>query len=1775
MPYDALGNYVPGDEPSIDQMQYELTKRGRPLDEVVNMFNEVISNPLGTAIKKGFEAREAVKDVGRIGVSFSPAAIVPVWQAVGEAGLSNVNKLGAEALYKLSGDEENAARVANERAQLPDVNKLIEKYSEPLQARTPGGQAIQQGVTKFLFDDLKLPPVPIGPRGSGFAASGERRPMLTPDDTRALLGEANRVGTQVRDIPTDFVNAQSGFTRLDPITNKPTFGAKLQGTAESLAETMERRKMQGLTPIPGLPAELQPETRSYAIRPDKSQAIVPKVPPTVSPDLRVDPFDQQRRAAVNVLDSLDIGDRQQTTRQYVNRYLATADREVKQALKDFNDAELGQMFPNMRIEDARAAAEALYSDPVAKEQRQQDLLNRFAQSHPQYKLPTFNEYQQRVAAVQTMMQDQYVPWVSKHLGTPSDPQLLLAQEGKTVIEPESLFESEAENPLTGVAESRRIAEGFPAKGTSYEKGLELQAQLDQARQVANASQQVYAEQQAAAGPGQSAHLMFPDFNENRAKKEKDEAVVRNLEQKIENNKLGQAYEDLADQAITPYTASGAQAKITKQNEQFYPKLMKQRADQKVYQIGAGPLDTMALGKRVAEDIMSGKIPLDLVPKLTDFTPLARKYSQQQAVAYAGRKEAERNYVGNANARFLDIVSRVPNDRVFGKLGAIFLDDSLSLNNIDELASQDTAILDHCIGEAGQSKSKSKLTGKTHGWVPMYDPASGVKNPKATRTHTRYGERIADGRYVVASLRDTETGYPITTISWLPRDRGPWATEYLSGFNNSEAIKPEYRDSVKAFLNSVNEGKGSEQLRGFRLDSPNDLENRYGLYDKDTKTSLTFARSSLSTTDKQALKDDPDILTLLPRFFSVEDLKQAIASPASSANAREPDNIRGLTQARNVLEEELASLTELGLHQEEMQTMIYDIQHEIADIDARLARAQQQQQQLAPQQAPTNITRDVVFRTLADIQLAIDPEAVVLQNLVFQATVNFDPNNLVQSLRDARRYLTQQVTDATNDRQTPPRTLNALNAVVSNGMIPRLNELIAELSPAQQPATENPMLAIRSDQAANMSYADLAAAVGDTTRFDDITGRAIREIRLNEREPSEVVQEIIDGRQIGPHNLMNLTPVERELIARDVTDTIRALSAATAAPRNTLRQDMVSAYVTALQHPDPQVSASLYAIRNMMDSITIDAQGRGETPTVIGGELINDISERIRNIEGLVDRRETVGGLTMQQTDQFLQGLIQAREQVAQAMISHAAQQPAQPQPQAQTPDIGDFIQTLRRDVSMQVAERVETVAFRVAENINPRANPLEYAQSLRQAANTEDSMQVEVSLNELADEFEAAHVRTQLEDLEPEDAVPNTPPPVDAVDLARGPSEYVQSIQPTINNLANELMYADMSPDGTPNVPAIESTIFALRNGTIDHAAFRAMPTTERQNAMNAVADDIDNRLIRNTPPVVDDNVYIDDDQAGLIIDDEMRNVFRIYGEAIGERVSRVIEDMLVHMSFADDPHGVIQHLRRNRTVSRNLPADVAGFAEQALQDIAQRLEDEFNTEFNARTQPQQQIAQSRNIPPSIRGMRTNEMTAQLPATSAHNVISLAAQITAVNSPDEIRNIVGLVRQYAIGGWENFIPMQREYLARYLERHLEENEPQQVVAQPTQPAQPAQPAQTAQQLIITDQDANEAQDAVDFFNDALEEIVDDNGRPAAIREIDRALEELNDGEDEIYGLWQGEELTPGIREALRNRLLYLRQEYLDEPPQEYAKGGRVQQIPSTDQMQYELIMRRA
>jgi len=714
-----------------------------------------------------------------------------------------------------------------------------------------------------------------------------------------------------------------------------------------------------------------------------------------------------------------------------------------------------------------------------------------------------------------------------------------------------------------------------------------------------------------------------------------------------------------------------------------------------------------------------------------------------------------------------------------------------------------------------------------------------------------------------------------------------------------------------------------------------------------------------------------------------------------------------------------------------------------------------------------------------------------------------------------------------------------------------------------------MAQITREQADTMSIADLAAAVGDPTRYDDIVVRALREIRMNESPASTVVDAIINGGQIGNHDLSTLTPVERELIARDVTDAVSVLSAASAAPRNTLRQDMVSAYVTSLQHPDESVNNALQNIRNVMDTMTIDMQGRGETPVAIGGELLNDISERIRNVQSLVDRRETITNLTMQGTDAVLNGLIEARQNVAEAMIRHAEQQAAQAraqrqeQPQAGLPSILEFVENVRRTEGLQVGDRVETVAFRVGENINPRANPLEYAQALRRAADTEESELVDMSLRQLADAFEEGHIGAIVDAMLPDDQhganqpVPNTPPVVE-------PTEQ----------------QADLFRD-----------VYSRPHGQ--------------------------------------DHVYISSDQAGLLVDDELSNVMRTYGQDVGERVGRVVEDILEHMSFEDNPHGVINRLRRHTAQG---PLQTRANVEQGLLDIAQRLDEEFTAAYNER---EEQRMQSAPVPRDVLNLSDDALAQRLSPADIGSIDASFEAMMADNSgfaADGVPTLPAaamLTRRFNVYDLDNYA---REALARRFE--AEHRDRQQLAVQPAPEVAEPQQGRSIRELYeefndaianaieegdfdptnysnadlaqfvlddamgggLTDLTDGERQALADVvrqrgfdgdldnlpaqqpnvadadiddeliqytmgpYSEAVEEIAEDSGRPEAVREIDRVIQDLRDGEDEIYAFLSGEVLTPAIRQALIDRLLALRREYRDEPPQGYAKGGVVMPV---------------
>jgi hypothetical protein len=338
----------------------------------------------GGVIQKGLEAREAVRDVGRIGASFSPFALAPVWMAAAEKGLSSINSAGAQKAYELLGDQENANRIAQQREQAPDINALMAKYSDPLRAKTQGGQEVERKLYKALEG---LPVVTSGPRGSGVVASGERRPMLTPTDVTVGAGQVKQLAKELRETPADFQAAQSGLKRQN-LYGEDTLGVKAQAAADALGDTLERRRAEGKSPLMGpsmVTDMLAPETKMYAMRPGGTKITRPTVPATAG-DYR------PAHSAINDIVSDAYGENipvsampvATLTYEYGKRFLSpntAATALVSTAFNNFQAKKIGEMYPDASsLVVAQQMFDTEFSNPEAKAKKKSEMLEEFMAS---------------------------------------------------------------------------------------------------------------------------------------------------------------------------------------------------------------------------------------------------------------------------------------------------------------------------------------------------------------------------------------------------------------------------------------------------------------------------------------------------------------------------------------------------------------------------------------------------------------------------------------------------------------------------------------------------------------------------------------------------------------------------------------------------------------------------------------------------------------------------------------------------------------------------------------------------------------------------------------------------------------------------------------------------------------------------------------------------------------------------------------------------------------------------------------------------------------------------------------------------------------------------------------------------------------------------------------------------------------------------------------------------------------------------------------------------
>jgi hypothetical protein len=175
--------------------------------------------------------------------------------------------------------------------------------------------------------------------------------------------------------------------------------------------------------------------------------------------------------------------------------------------------------------------------------------------------------------------------------------------------------------------------------------------------------------------------------------------------------------------------------------------------------------------------------------------------------------------------------------------------------------------------------------------------------------------------------------------------------------------------------------------------------------------------------------------------------------------------------------------------------------------------------------------------------------------------------------------------------------------------------------------------------------------------------------------------------------------------------------------------------------------------------------------------------------------------------------------------------------------------------------------------------------------------------------------------------------------------------------------------------------------------------------------------------------------------------------------------------------------------------------------------------------------------------MSDQAITADMSEYDRTRVQSMFEALTDVNSPEELQNIVSLARSYAMGGWDNFSDVQREWLARNIEEYIQDN---------TSPPEEAPATDnvfgaTGQTLRITDRDRELYTELNDMLDNAIEE-----GYP---------LPDLGDNEA-VARLILNDEVGGDINNATdaeRRRLASLVRRYGAHGtlPRGHKKGGRI------------------
>ena len=851
MAYNEFGIYEPSDESSLDQMRLALTKQPSLVSQIPGNTGSDVRAP-----KPDRPLDRAELNFKSVAASLNPLMMMKTMRdAVNTAIVNPLLTPASIAVEALQGKKITGSALAQ-------------------QPVTPVGQMFEESLGKAL-DVAKVPHMGLLARPAG------RRPVLTPNDVRVMGAEATRVARGIKDIPSDFANAQSGLTRVDPVTNQPTYGAKLQGVAESIGDVMAQREMQGLTPIPGLPAEVQPQTKMYAVRPSGSTIAMPQFPATTRSENM-----PKNTAAYRMLN--DVVDEKTTTlspdallRQwYARRVDANVDATP---FRQYAATRALELYPDAPSGDhALAAAQARYSDSADYAVVELGWLNDFmqtpeGQASELSRVPAPAELQARHEAATQWLYGPLLNYTRKHVGSVGDPLVKLASQGITYIPPSRLAETVDYEIAASELEARRAKSNLPAQGMVRPALDAKQAELTQAQEALQVLQQQresyrdIALQQGLEDPAQ-----LPEYARTTRPIAQATSAVNKLQEEYDNLKVGALYEDVSDWAVTPRIRENMLSDLEYSQQQFYPSVTRARPGDIIYGMGSQNRlrDTglQDIARDFYNDVMSGKIPVAQVSKLS-----VDKYVRDKTMPrIAKEKEAAKKQLtfktdAENVMRNTMLQNTAPGD-YFGNTAVVELSQKTGLDaaQVTRILSESTTVLDHCIGQGGSAGGGEKnpwRPGSNRTYLPIYNVATGELNDMVGRQVSGFAQSVVDGEKKIADIRDGNTGLPVAALEFNRASYGPGAPlyniGYVSGFHNGN-VDPKYHEGVIAYLNS----------RADEIRSAGDRLENIGAIDVKNSSARELADFTGKYKDDVAAAD----LSQLPRFATREQIRAVIEAP---------------------------------------------------------------------------------------------------------------------------------------------------------------------------------------------------------------------------------------------------------------------------------------------------------------------------------------------------------------------------------------------------------------------------------------------------------------------------------------------------------------------------------------------------------------------------------------------------------------------------------------------------------------------------------------------------------------------------------------------------------------------------------------------------------------------------------------------------------------------------------------------------------------------------------